>query len=285
MPGPSRGATRGSRKGGSGSAHVEAPGHVGRPAGEGVAVGLDAERVEQHRQQGGLVDGHHRVDELEQVVALVEGGPHRVADRRVAVQLVGEPQQRRLEGRPPRRGRSLRDPAHVVGGEPDEAGRRRVVGPQMTVLREPRRAQDQQLAVPGGNRRLAGDVDAERHHRVDQLGHVQQRPEGVADAHLGAQRSTRARCSSVHCDSGRGAMRGSVRRTASVVPGESGRSCAVAGTAAGRAAPARRNTAARAIEEAAGMTASFPGRNERGYYRSFAVTTAAPAGPWTRPVS
>ena len=29
------------------------------------------------------------------------------------------------------------------------------------------------------------DVDEERHHRVDELGHVEQRPEGVADAHLG----------------------------------------------------------------------------------------------------
>ena len=168
-----------------GVGHVEPVGHVGRPSGEGVAVGLDAERVEQHRQQGGLVDGHHRVDELEQVVALVEGRPHRVADRRVAVQLVGEPQQRRFERRPPGGAGALGDPAHVVGGEPDETGRRRVVGPQVAVLREPRRAQYQQLAVAGGNRRPAGDVDAERHHRVDQLGHVQQRSEGVADAHLG----------------------------------------------------------------------------------------------------
>ena len=46
-------------------------------------------------------------------------------------------------------------------------------------------AEDQQLAMSSRERRITGRVDDERHHRIDQLGYVQQRPDGVPDAHLG----------------------------------------------------------------------------------------------------
>ena len=167
-----------------GRRHVQPVRHVGREARLRVVVRLHAPRVVEHGDQRGLVDRHHRVEQLVQIVAAGQRVPRRVAHRRVDVQLVGEAHQRRLERVPSGRVRTLRDAVHLAGHDARRAGRRHVVRPQVARLREPRRAQDQQPAVARRQARVHRREEDERHHRLDELRDAQHGPERVADAHL-----------------------------------------------------------------------------------------------------
>ena len=77
----------------------------------------------------------------------VDGGPRRVADERVDVQLVGRAQQGRVEGAPAFRRRAVCDALELRAREPVAQRAPRLVCPEIAGAREPRRAQEQQGAV------------------------------------------------------------------------------------------------------------------------------------------
>src|SRR5205085_4439498 len=148
-------------------------------------VPLDAQRVEGEGEHGVVADQHGDLDELALVVPLPEPSPGVVADDRVPIELVGGLQEGGVEGVPPRRRRPVDHPVDLVA-QARVACDSHVLAPLVLAAVVPRRAQDEQLAIPVGQRACQQQGSTERGPAAEQLGVADERGEDVG---LGSDRA------------------------------------------------------------------------------------------------
>ena len=136
----------------------------------GVRLELDAEAIQRHRDDVVRADGEDGVHQLLHRVALGEGVPGGVADEGVVVQLIGGAQQAGLERVPALVVGTRCDTADFLVAEADRAPVSGVLGELVLRPAVPAGAQDQQLALARGQRRVAHDVRRERLSRTGEVG-------------------------------------------------------------------------------------------------------------------
>src|SRR5437588_3235506 len=138
---------------------------------------LHAEAVQREGDHVIVTDEHRQLDKLSFVVALGEGGPRRIGDAPVLVELVGGREQHALEGVPTR---GIGPGTHAVDllvGDAHRPGDQDVLAPFVGGPAVPPGAEDQQLTVP--RRQLAHQqLAAEREPLAEQPGMAD---EGVED--------------------------------------------------------------------------------------------------------
>jgi len=115
-------------------------------------------------------DGEDRIHQLLASVALGERGPRGVADERLRVEFVGRAQEAPVEAAPPPGVGFAARPRHVGAGQSGGARDRHVRVPHGGRAAERGDAEDQDFAIAGGQRRLAGDVAVKWPNACDECG-------------------------------------------------------------------------------------------------------------------
>ena len=160
--------------------HHDAVRHVCRDAIGVPRVGLIPQRVVHRTEREEVGDGHDRVHRVMHVVFGRQRRVVGIVDEGIAEQLIRDPQERGLECAPSLGIRPLGHTAHVAGRETSRPGRGHVLGPDVVVVHQPGRPQDENLAVARRQRGVLAQIRGEAQEALGESGHVEKRPEGIA---------------------------------------------------------------------------------------------------------
>ena len=137
---------------------------------------LNANRVDDLGKHREFRDGKHGIHHLMRVIARRERTPGLVAHEGIDVQLVCQAKQHRFKRVPAALGRTGGNPSQLVAADARLVREPGVPCPLVVGVAQPRRAQNQELAVTRGQRRVTGYVVGERHDALHQVGVVEERP-------------------------------------------------------------------------------------------------------------